>query len=257
LVGTWQGIAGDQNGFIEQPDGQVISFDAFGLDTDGSAINDAGTVIGAVCVCGPGPTFLFHGWVRSPDGSFTELDDPLGPDQTHPFGINDSGVIVGSYTDASGAGHGFVYDRGKFTTLDFPGSASTSATAINNSGTIVGYYAGALGLAHGFRYQNGKFTEIDAPGAGTNPLGFCGDGGDGTFPLGISAGGAIVGNICNDVGVFGWALSHGQFSPLNDPMSAAPGLTVPEAISENGRMVAGFYFDTSFVGHGLVATLTP
>jgi hypothetical protein len=79
-------------------------------------------------------------------------------------------VIVGSYTDASNVTHGFVYSRGKFTNLDFPGSSFTVATAINNSGTIVGQYFYPTGVEHGFRDQNGKFTELDAPGAGTNPF---------------------------------------------------------------------------------------
>ena len=159
LVGTWQGVAGDQHGFIEQPGGQTISFDALGSSccTVATGINDKGTVVGHLCSCGPGP-FLFNGWVRSPDGSFKELDDPLGPDQTTLNGINDRGEIVGSYSDASGVGHGFFYDRGKFTTIDVPGASFTAATAINNSGTIVGAYGTDYGLAGGFRYQNGKFS---------------------------------------------------------------------------------------------------
>jgi probable HAF family extracellular repeat protein len=257
LSGVWYGTSGDEHGFIQQPGGQPISFQAAGAPTAAAGINDAGTVVGGVGVCAP--TELCHGFVRSPDGSITELDDPLGPDQTSLRGINDSGVIVGSYTDASGATHGFVDDRGKFTTLDFPGSTSTYAQGINNSGTIVGWYLDALGLGHGFRYQHGEFTEIDAPGAGTgtNPFGFCAFVGQGTVPFGISAGGAIVGFRCNDVGLFGWGLSHGQFSSLNDPNAAQQDWTVPTAISENGHMVTGIYLDTNGAVHGFAATLTP
>lgn len=56
LVGLWTGAAGHQNGFIQQPGGQTISFDAFGLDTVAQAISDQGTVVGQVCTCGPGPS---------------------------------------------------------------------------------------------------------------------------------------------------------------------------------------------------------
>jgi hypothetical protein len=265
MTGTWQAENLAQFGFIWQPDGQVISFSAFNLDTSANAINDAGTVVGATCSCGPGP-FQFQGYVRSPDGTFTQLDDPSGSgSQTVPTGINDSGVVAGYYADASsGATLGFIDRRGKFTTLWFPGSTFTVATAINNWGTIVGLYGDALGLSHGFRYRLGKFTEIDAPNAGTNPAGSClydpEDDQEGTIPQGISAGGAIVGDVCNDVGapnsLYGWRLGLGQFSALNDP-NAGPQGTLLGGISENGRMVAGAYFDPGGVEHGLVATLWP
>jgi probable HAF family extracellular repeat protein len=249
LVGVWNGTAGDQHGFIQQPGGQPVSFDALGVPccTTPQAINDEGTVVGSVCTC-QGSTFLYHGWVRSRDGTVTELDDPSAPDQTFPTGINDSGVIVGEYVaDASGSSpSGFVYDREKWTSFHYPGSTATYVSGINNSGAIVGVAFDAVGLPHGFLYQNGKFTDIDGPGA---PGGFC----EGT---GISAGGVIIGDICNDVSFSGWALSQGQFSSLIDP-NAAPNGTYVGGISENGRMVGGFYFDASGVGHGLVATLSP
>jgi len=37
------------------------------------------------------------------------------------------GDIGGAYMDASGGIHGFVISRGRFTQLDFPGAATTSA----------------------------------------------------------------------------------------------------------------------------------
>jgi probable HAF family extracellular repeat protein len=266
LVGTWQGVNQDQHGFIQEPDGQIISFNApnGGGTTTANAINDEGTVVGSVCnPCGA--TLGFNGFVRSPDGSFTELNDPLAPNQTQLHGINDHGEIVGQYDDATGQFHGFLYAHGKFTTVDPPGSVYTRIGAINNSGTIVGEYVNAVGFGGGFRYENGKFTELDAPATDTKPFYGCfgisatGDWMlDGTVPLGISAGGLIVGNVCNTVGngLYGWALSHGHFSPLNDP-NAAPGSTFLGGINENGTMVAGTYVDAAGVNHGLVATITP
>lgn len=261
VVGTWTGEAGDQNGFIQKADGQTITFAGFNDDT-AAAINDEGTVVGDVCSCGPGP-FLFDGYVRSPDGSVKQVDDPSGVGETFPSGINDSGVIVGSYGDASGNSHGFVDVGGKFTNIDYPGALGTGVDAINNSGTIVGsYFDAADFLIHGFSYKNGRFTELDATGAGTNPNGYCGLNytGAGTTPSGISAGGTIVGTICNDVGasnsLYGWALAQGQFTPLNDP-EAAQGTMQVGGISENGREVGGSYLDANGLPHGFVATLTP
>lgn len=260
VVGTWTGEAGDQNGFIQEAGGKTITFAGFNDDT-AAAINDEGTVVGDVCSCGPGP-FLFDGYVRSPDGSVKQVDDPLGVGETFPSGINDSGVIVGSYADASGNGHGFMDAGGKFTTIDYPGALATGVSAINNSGAIVGNYLGTDLLEHGFLYRNGKFTELDAHGAGTNPNGYCGLNytGAGTAPTGISAGGTIVGTVCNDIGapnsLYGWSLAQGQFASLNDP-EAAQGTMQVGGISENGRQVAGSYLDANGLPHGFVASLTP
>ena len=41
---------------------------------------------------------------------------------THAQGINDAGDIVGAYTDADNAYHGFLLSGGKFTSIEFPGA---------------------------------------------------------------------------------------------------------------------------------------
>ena len=56
---------------------------------------------------------------------FSALDVP-GATGTVPQGINDSGNIVGCYDDAKGR-HGFLYARGNFTTIDYPGAPNTRA----------------------------------------------------------------------------------------------------------------------------------
>jgi len=60
------------------------------------------------------------------------------------------GEIIGHYGDSSG-GHGFVYDKGHFTTIDLPGVSvgDTVALGINNAGNIVGTLQNASGV-HGF-----------------------------------------------------------------------------------------------------------
>ena len=72
--------------------------------------------------------------------SFKQIDDPnagTGPNQgTIVSGVNNAGVLVGSYGDATG-GHGFMWQKGKYTTFDVPKAGTTSkyATrliAINN-----------------------------------------------------------------------------------------------------------------------------
>jgi len=72
-----------------------------------------------------------------------------------PLGINDQGQIVGYYTDASGAAHGFLYSNGQFTTLDDPNAGTgnfqgTLASRINNAGQIIGEFVDGNNVQHGF-----------------------------------------------------------------------------------------------------------
>jgi hypothetical protein len=81
-----------------------------------------------------------------------------GAASTDAEGINNSGVIVGSYencTDPSSLAclaHGFVYVGGTFITIDVPGALGTDIHAINNLGYLVGEYGtnGVSGFTHGF-----------------------------------------------------------------------------------------------------------
>ena len=57
------------------------------------------------------------------------------------WGINDAGVIVGSYEACSPCGfHGFVMMHGRYFSLDYPGAMETFGMGINNAGQIVGSY---------------------------------------------------------------------------------------------------------------------
>ncbi|MGH6875856.1 MAG: hypothetical protein ACREHV_00605 [Rhizomicrobium sp.] len=80
--------------------------------------------------------------------------------------IDDAGDIVGWYLDAGGNEHGFLLSRGKATTIDHPGGATT-LEGINNKGTISGLYTDTSGNRHGFTYdiKTRKFHEIAVPGS--------------------------------------------------------------------------------------------
>lgn len=78
-----------------------------------------------------------HGFLRTAHGKFKQIDYP-GSVQTEAFGINDAGDIVGRYTDAGGANHGFLLSDDDFTTFDSAGP-NTFAWGINSKGTIVGW----------------------------------------------------------------------------------------------------------------------
>ena len=93
--------------------------------------------------------------------TYTTLDDPLATD-TFGIGINNTGLIVGGYSDSHSKLHGFLLSGGTFTTLDDPSGFETIAVGINKMGQIVGYYD-SPGARHGFLYSGGQFTTIDPP----------------------------------------------------------------------------------------------
>src|SRR5207247_2449435 len=72
--------------------------------------------------------------------------------------VNDASQIVGYNGSPS---HGFLYDDGSVTTIDYPGAARTFPIGINNSGTIVGAYQ--TDQTHGYLYSGGTFTTLDDP----------------------------------------------------------------------------------------------
>jgi hypothetical protein len=72
-------------------------------------------------------------------------------------GINDTGAIVGNFTDAAGALHGYLRNPdGTIVILDDPQASSSAAppgtvvTGINAKGAIVGYYFDQFNAIHGF-----------------------------------------------------------------------------------------------------------
>lgn len=112
-------------------------------------------------------TATFHGFKRYSDGRFVDLDFPfvkvpnLGQ-ATTPAAINDSGVVVGSYSDdlSTPVAHGFIYHNGQWAQLDVPNAIQTFLVGISNSGVIVAF--SDLGS---FLYMNGKFKAINVPNA--------------------------------------------------------------------------------------------
>lgn len=81
---------------------------------------------------------------------YTSIDYP-GAIGTYPYGINDSGQIVGCYSDGSGNVHGFLLAGGTYTSFDCPGAIWTYPFGINTAGQIVGWYLDASGNRHAFR----------------------------------------------------------------------------------------------------------
>jgi uncharacterized membrane protein len=148
--------------------------------------------------------------------------------------------VVGAYWQDDGTAHGYLWDRGRFTTIDVPGAAVTQPLDINDRGQVVGFYlddlTGRPGSIHGYLWERGRLVTIDAPDA---PV---------TLPFDINNRGQIVGQLRTDVtvppaedpGTGGFLLAKGvtgPFTPVGFP--GAP-RSVAYGLNDRGQIV-GLY----------------
>jgi hypothetical protein len=169
-VGNFEDNSGNfvGHGLLRSSGGKLTTFDAPGAGTGlyqgtgcpgcNLGVNHWGAIAGTYTDANN----VFHGFLRSSEGKFTTFEAP-GADTTPgsyngtgcfsdcPVGLNDWGVITGSYWDSNNVQHGFLRTPdGSFVTVDPPGSAGTQPESINDSGAITGYYLDANNVYHGF-----------------------------------------------------------------------------------------------------------
>ncbi len=124
-----------------------------------------------------------------------------------------------------------------FTTIDYPGAASTQTWSINTRGDIVGNYVSVDKLNHGFLLSGGKYTSIDYPGA------------TGTSVYGINPSGDILGEYTfADAINHGYLLQAGQFTNIDYPGADN---TYIGAINSRGEVV-GYYTLPDKTQHGFL-----
>lgn len=138
---------------------QSISYPKAPGATRALGINNLGTIVGS----GGSDGFVLS------NGKFTTVRFP-GSSRTVAAGINDSGVIVGSYADTTGFSLGFMLKNGKYTAINFPGASNTGILRIDNEGDIVGSYDVNGGDEHGFTLDKGRFLTHDDPNAGISTI---------------------------------------------------------------------------------------
>ena len=148
---------------------------------------------------------------------FTTIDVPGGT-FTRPSGVNDTGEIVGSFTDDTGS-HGFLYKGGTFATLGPPGASQSEAASINNAGQIVGSFTDSAGQ-HGFLNVGGAFTTIDFPGATS------------TSALAIDNAGRILGFFESPTDFSNFIAEGSSFTAFS-----CPGVFACLDFNDNGRVV--------------------
>ena len=172
---------------------QAVPSQACALVTKADGVNNGGQIVGASELgrssCYPRPTSMANpvlGYLYG-GGTFTALAPPASI-ASDAQGLNNHGMVVGSYADAAGTEHGFQYLAGHFTTIDYPGSTATRAMGVNDVSQIVGACTLADGKSHGFLLSEGAFTMIDVPGATA------------TEATGINNSGWIVGSYTDSTG---------------------------------------------------------
>ena len=173
ILGEYFDTSNVSHSFLRAPDGTITEFDAPGAGTEPhqgaypanlSGINPEGASVGEIYDA----NWVNHGYLRSPDGTITDVDVPGAGTGTYQGtnacwfipawgGINPAGTITGFYADENSVYHGYVRTlEGKITRFDAPGAGSTAAwqgtqpMTINPEGAITGYYTDANNVVHGF-----------------------------------------------------------------------------------------------------------
>jgi hypothetical protein len=126
-----------------------------------SDVNDLGQIVGTYV----DSSGLVHGFELS-SGKVTTINVPFaGAIATYPEAINNSGEIVGSWSDG-GALQGFTLIGGAYTSFNYPGATVTFGQDINNAGEIVGIYISPDSNGdQGYLLSGGTYTSIEVPGA--------------------------------------------------------------------------------------------
>ena len=118
--------------------GTLISFSIPGIDVVyPRAINNLGQVAGGYV--DPADQQVEHGFLRDTDGTLIYPLDYPNSIVTAIFGLNDNGVLVGTYRDPSLVWHAFLLRLPhRFLSYDYPGGDYSIFRGINNSGLISG-----------------------------------------------------------------------------------------------------------------------
>ena len=120
-------------------------------------INNSGWVVGSTNTSGSGAS---RGWTTAKDLSYKYWNyNNDSKRSTQMWGLNDSGVVVGTYKDVSGNWHGFIASNlfsnpndPVWQSIDEPdgNGTNTVVSGIDSSGDICGWYTGTDGVVHGF-----------------------------------------------------------------------------------------------------------
>jgi probable HAF family extracellular repeat protein len=115
-----------------------------GFGSKAFGINDRGVVAGDYLEHAPKPFFEYTHAFLFDHGYYTSLDVPnstKGGFGTQVNGVNNAKVAIGVFTTPKGFFRGFIWQRGQFSVLSFPGEPYTEINGINSRGDLTGDYA--------------------------------------------------------------------------------------------------------------------
>ncbi len=187
-----------------------------------------------------------EGWVYS-NGHVTYLNAPdaghlagKSMSETYSLNFDAAGDVAGTYKDAGGTIHGFVYSNGAFHEFDAPTGGhfidTSGIVAVGSGGEAAGAYMGADGHMHGLLYSNGTVASFDAPGGGNISEYDNSYWGVAAGSMAISPDGREVAGTYNDGhGHFhGFAYDNGQVTSFDVAGAQTPN---PKAIDAFGDIV--------------------
>jgi hypothetical protein len=206
---------------------------------DSIALNNDGVVTGATV--NPDGSISPGKWSK---GVLTNLGGPPGLhsgfNRVRPFGINDSGAIVGGIYTSAGEwpARAFVHREGSYTVLPLvhPMDVGGVAIGINDRGEVAGFDRTSNHNTQGWLWSDGAYTSLRV--SGTN-----------TVAVGINSSGTVVGyrrvNFIQRLltgqfrrsGNMGFVLSHGATQYLNGPVNAINDLGVAAGASTSRHLM--------------------
>lgn len=242
IAGYYLDASSAEHAFVRLPDGKFEEVDYPGaVGTILFDINDSKEAVGLY----NGTDSFNQGFLFERPNQFTPIYYSASASSTTPYGINNSGQIVGAWS-GDGLQGGFSLVDGTYTELLYPNAEFTYPNDVNSSGMIVGSWVSVCNPScqyHGFTLTSavdGTYTSFDFPGAIM------------TFANAINDSNQVVGWYEDDTGAYhGWigVPSKNQYTQVDYPGAS---FTAVGGIN-NARHVVGWYVDTNDVGHGFIA----
>jgi PEP-CTERM motif len=175
--------------------------------------------------------------------TFTNIVDPNDTTgDTVATGINDSGQVVGYYSNTTSGGYvGFSLSGGAYSDVVVSGSATTVASGVNNAGLITGTSTDGSGGSHGFTWSGYSASGGALTGGTQTPFDNINASSGSTYGSATNSAGTTVGYFYDINGVHGFA---GPVTPtynpatLNDPSGTS---TTASGVNSTGTIVGSFF----------------
>src|ERR1700685_1332458 len=230
---------------------KIVKFDAPGAGTSSgqgtfpSGINSALAIVGFYADANG----AFHGFLRSPSGTFTTLDAPGAGTSafqgTQAENINSKDEISGDYIDSNSVFHGLLRSPGgDYTTYDAPGAGTgagqgtfpSALSGLTDTEAPAGNGVDSYNVYHGcLRTSGGEFATFDPSGSVQ------------TLVVGLSSNETVAGEYIDSTGLHAFLRTvDGTITSYDVSNSNFTGANNIDA----GGAIAGAFFDSNGALHG-------